>query len=143
MAPIKANNSTARQHNVHFSAPKQANPFIVRDAIETPPLTDARHGLRPGRALLSEQVTLERQRTSRKAPRSRDILSPKHAGISKSGQRTPLTSRSRNSKMSGHHRNTGTSGKPTARRSHRRASKIQPEHPLSRILEGSVLFFAL
>jgi len=91
MAPIKANNSTARQHNVHFSPPNQANPFIVRDAIATPPLTDARHGLRPSRALLSEQVTLERQRTSqRKLPRLRDVLSPKHAGISKSGQRTPL-----------------------------------------------------
>jgi len=140
MAPIKANNSTARQHNVHFSPPNQANPFIVRDAIATPPLTDARHGLRPSRALLSEQVTLERQRTSqRKLPRLRDVLSPKHAGISKSGQRTPLASRSRNSKVSGHHRNTGTPGKPSARRSHRRADKIKPEHPLSRLLEGTVL----
>jgi len=140
MAPTKANNSAARQHNVHFSPPKQANPFIVRDAIETPPLTDARHGLRPGRALLSEQVTLERQRTSqRKAPRSRDVLSPKHAGVSKTGHRTPLASRSRNSKMSGHHRNTGTSGKPSTRRAHRRTSKVQPEHPLSRLLEGKVL----
>jgi len=139
MAPSKANNSTARQHNVHFSPPKQANPFIVRDAIETPPLMHDRHRILPGRALLSEQVTLERQRTSqRKPPRSRDVLSPKHAGISKSGQRTPLASRSRNSKMPGHDRNTGTPGKPSARRAHRRARKVQPEHPLSRLLEGNM-----
>jgi len=142
MAPIKANNSTSRQHTVHFSPPKQANPFIVRDAIETPPLTDARQGPHPDRALLSEQVTLERQRTGqRKLPRSRDVLSPKHAGISKSGHRTPLASRSRNSKMSGHHRNTGPSGKLSTRRVHRRASKVQPEHPLTRLLQGKVAIF--
>jgi hypothetical protein len=142
MAPIKANNSTSRQHTVHFSPPKQANPFIVRDTIETPPLTESRHGLRPGRALLSEQVTLERQRTSqRKPPRSRDVLSPKHAGISKSGHRTPLASRSRNSKMSAQHRTTGTSGKRSVGRAHRRMSKVQPDHPILKLLEGNVLLF--
>ena len=141
MAPIKTNNSAARQHTVHFSPPKQANPFIVRDAIETPPLTDTCHGLRPGRALLSEQVTLERRRNSQRKPlRSRDILSPKHAGISKSGHRTPLASRTRNSRISSHHRTTGTSGKPSARRAHRRTSKLQPEHPLTRLLQGKVSF---
>jgi hypothetical protein len=139
MAPVT--DPVPRQHSVHFALPKLADPFTVPTSGGHLPTDSSRRNsvptYRPGKAMLSEAIEHERSRgLSKKKSSKRDILAPKHAGISKKGNRSPLGRRDSNMKMNV--RRSGSVKKKTAATRRRRMVKLQPHHPLLRVYEGKL-----
>lgn len=138
MAPNRSCLSTGRQSNVHFTLPKMADPFIVPNPASSPHdrLTNASSIFRPPQAMLSELVQHERAKSrSSKRSSTRDVLGPKHAGVSKIGRRTPLSTRSdRNTKVLP--KGLGSGHKRSGKRHSRRIITTRPDHPLFRQYEG-------
>jgi len=149
MARLRSSHSADRQSAVHFSIPKMADPFVIAkaNAITSPHdrVTEAPTIFRAPQGMLSELVHHERAKTrlSSKRTPARDVLAPKHAGVTKSGRRTPFSARSdRNTKLPAKSI-ASLSGKHTGKRRQRRISTTRPDHPLFRQYEGTVKLGAL